>query len=120
MLVKLLFTAITLVLMVLAGKRYYPVESTRRWPAFTLALLISTLSILSIGFLIASIVPTARFAQPIGALILYPMIALSGLFVPIASLPPLHARPRAVPAAHLCRVAAAGDLDTRGVVSPPG
>ena len=52
------------------------------------ALLISTLSILSVGFVIASIVPTARFAQPIGAAILYPMLALSGLFVPIASLPP--------------------------------
>ena len=33
--------------------------------------------------------PTARFAQPLGAIILYPMIAVSGLFVPIASLPPL-------------------------------
>ena len=56
---------------------------------FTLALLVSTLSILSLGFLISSIVPTARFAQPLGAIILYPMIAVSGLFVPIASLPPL-------------------------------
>jgi ABC-2 type transport system permease protein len=34
-------------------------------------------------------VPTARFAQPVGALILYPMIGLSGLFVPVASYPPL-------------------------------
>ena len=42
----------------------------------------------SIGFLIASIVPTARFAQPIGAAILYPMIGLCGLFVPVQSLPP--------------------------------
>jgi len=43
---------------------------------------------LSIGFLIASLVPTARFAQPVGAAILYPMLALSGLFVPLQSLPP--------------------------------
>jgi len=34
-------------------------------------------------------VPTARFAQPVGAIILYPMIALSGLFVPVAFLPPV-------------------------------
>jgi ABC-2 type transport system permease protein len=54
---------------------------------FTIALLISTWSILSIGFLIASIVPTARFAQPIGAAILYPMMALCGLFVPLQSFP---------------------------------
>src|ERR1039458_1938790 len=50
---------------------------------FAMALLISTWSILSIGFLIASIVPTARFAQPIGAAILYPMLALCGLFAPL-------------------------------------
>ena len=56
--------------------------------SFALALVISTLAILSMGFLIASLVPTARFAQPIGTLILYPMIGLSGLFVPLATLPP--------------------------------
>src|SRR6476469_5095352 len=88
-LVKLLLTATTLVLMVLVGKRYYPVGVDAPLAGFTLALLISTLSILSLGFLISSIVPTARFAQPLGAIILYPMIAVSGLFVPIGSLPPL-------------------------------
>ena len=36
---------------------------------------------------IASLVPTARFAQPIGALIMYPMMAISGLFAPVDSLP---------------------------------
>jgi ABC-2 type transport system permease protein len=86
--VKLLLTAATLVLMVLVGKRYYPVGIHVPLFGFTLALLISTCSILSMGFLIASIVPTARFAQPIGAVILYPMIGISGLFAPVAALPP--------------------------------
>ena len=96
--VKLLLTAATLALMVLAGKRYYPIGVHVPLFSFTIALLISTWSILSIGFLIASIVPTARFAQPIGAVILYPMIAVSGLFVPIESLPPaLHAVARVLP-----------------------
>jgi len=75
-------------LMVLAGKRYYPVGVHPPLFAFTIALLISTWSILSIGFLIASIVPTARFAQPIGALIMYPLVGISGLFMPVASMPP--------------------------------
>ncbi len=97
-LAKLLLTAATLALMVLAGKRYYPVGVHPPLFGFTMALLISTWSILSIGFLIASIVPTARFAQPIGVFILYPMIAVSGLFAPIESLPPsLHAVARVVP-----------------------
>jgi ABC-2 type transport system permease protein len=87
--VKLILTAATLALMVLAGKRYYPVGVHAPLFSFTIALLISTCSILSIGFLIASLVPTARFAQLIGAIILYPMIAVSGLFVPVESLPPV-------------------------------
>src|ERR1700727_327900 len=85
--VKLGLTAATLILMVLAGKRYYPVGIHPPLVGFTMALLISTCSILSIGFLIASIVPTARFAQPLGALIMYPMMAVSRLFAPVASLP---------------------------------
>ena len=97
-LVKLALTLATMALMVLAGKRYYPIDVDVPVFGFALALLISTWSILSIGFLIASIVPTARFAQPIGAAILYPMLGLCGLFVPLDMLPPaLHGVARVVP-----------------------
>ncbi len=97
-LVKLLLTAATLLLMVLAGKRYYPIGIHAPLFSFTIALLISTCSIMSIGFLIASIVPTARFAQPIGGLIMYPMLGFCGLFTPIAAFPPaLHAFALMVP-----------------------
>lgn len=85
--VKLLFTGLTLALMMLAGKRFYPVELDVHFVSFSLALLVSTLSIISIGFVIASIVPTARFAQPIGSAIFFPMLAISGLFTPIEALP---------------------------------
>lgn len=85
--VKLIFTALTLGLMAAAGRRFYPVPLDVAWFSFAAALLLSTLSILSLGFLVASIVPTARFAQPVGTMILYPMLAASGLFVPIAALP---------------------------------
>ena len=88
-LVKLMLTAVTMALTVLAGKRYYPIHMEVPVFGFAMALLISTWSILSIGFVIASIVPTARFAQPIGAALLYPMVALCGLFVPLQSLPPV-------------------------------
>lgn len=87
-LVKLILTAVTLILTLLAGKRYYPLGANAPLFGFLIALLISTCAILSMGFLIASIVPTARFAQPIGGIILYPMIALSGLFIPLAVMPP--------------------------------
>lgn len=88
-LVKLLMTAITLGAMLLVGRRYYPVGPEVPVVSFGIALLFVTLCILSIGFLIASLVPTARFAQPLGAILLYPMLAVSGLFVPVAALPPV-------------------------------
>jgi len=88
-LVKLLFTALTLALLLAAGRRYYPVGDGVPIVSFTLALLFCTVSIISLGFLIASLVPTARFAQPIGTLVIYPMLGLSGLFVPVESMPPL-------------------------------
>jgi ABC-2 type transport system permease protein len=87
--VKLLLTGASLLLMFLAGKRYIPPGVHPPMFSFTIALLISTWSILSIGFVVASIVPTARFAQPIAAIVFYPMLAFSGLFVPVALMPPV-------------------------------
>lgn len=86
-LVKLLLTATTLALMLLAGRRYYPAGIDVPVLNFSIALLVTTWSILSIGFVIASVVPTARFAQPIGAIVFYPMLVLSGLFIPLEVLP---------------------------------
>lgn len=86
-LAKLLFTAVTLTLMIVAGRRFYPAGLQAPIISFAFALLLSTLAILSIGFVIASLVRTARFAQPVSAAIFYPMIGLSGLFVPVDALP---------------------------------
>src|SRR4051812_10687211 len=85
--VKLCFTVISLTLLVLAGRRLFPGVMQVNVVSFALAVLLSTFSILSLGFVIASLAPTARFAQPIGALILYPMLGISGLFFPLALLP---------------------------------
>ena len=88
-LVKLALTATTFLAMILAGRRFYPIDAAVPIASFGVAVLVSTVSILSLGFLIASVVPTARFAQPIGAVVLYPMLGLCGLFVPLDTLPPL-------------------------------
>lgn len=86
-LVKLLFTGVTIVLFVAAGRRFFPLEPPARPLSFALAMAFATLSILAVGFVIASIVPTARFAQPIGSALLYPLLAVSGLFFSIDVLP---------------------------------
>lgn len=86
-LVKLVFTSATLIALALAGRRFVPEGQAIPFVRFGAALLFTTVCLLSIGFVIASVVPTARFAQPIATLILYPMMAVSGLFVPIDALP---------------------------------
>ena len=99
--VKLLFTALTLTLLVVAGRRYYAPGGWVQLMQFGLALLFSTCGILSIGFLIASLVPTARFAQPLAGVLFYPMIAISGLFFPVSVLPPwLRLVSQAMPLTH--------------------
>ena len=86
-LVKLMFTAVTVTVMVLVGRRYYPAGTDVPVVSFTLALLLSTWSILSIGFIIASLVRTARFAPPLGGLVLYSTLPFCGLFRPIDTFP---------------------------------
>jgi ABC-2 type transport system permease protein len=86
--VKLLFTAATLLLLFALGRRFVPPTDPARLVTFAVALLLTTISLATVGFVIASAVPAARFAQPIGSLVLYPLIGLSGLFVPIDALPP--------------------------------
>jgi len=99
--VKLVFTVVSLGLLVLAGRQLFPGAMDVNLASFTAALLLSTLSILSLGFVIASVVPTARFAQPIGAGFLYPMIAVSGLFFPVERLAfPLRMVARGLPTTH--------------------
>jgi len=86
-LVKLGFTALTLGLLVLIGARALPLGNVP-WLSFTAALLYTTLCLLAVGFVVASIVPTARFAQPLATLVVYVMFGLSGLLVPLQALPP--------------------------------
>jgi len=85
--VKLVFTVISLALLMLAGRRLFPGVLRVNVFSFTVAVLLGTFSILSLGFVIASLVPTARFAQPISAAVLYPMLFVSGLFFPVDKLP---------------------------------
>lgn len=86
-LVKLVFTGISLVLMLLAGRRFYPLPLHAHVAGFALAVFVTTVAILCMGFVIASMVGTARFAQVIGSAIFYPMLAVSGMFVPLSSMP---------------------------------
>ena len=50
-------------------------------------MILASVSLLSLGFILASVIRTARFAQPIGAILLYALLSISGLFFPLEILP---------------------------------
>jgi ABC-2 type transport system permease protein len=85
--VKIATTAVTLVIIALVGRPFYAAGPMFSFVSFAAAILFTTWCILSIGFVIASIVPTARLAQLFAALILYPQVAMSGVFFPVALMP---------------------------------
>ena len=100
-LVKLVFTGISLALMILAGRRFYPVTLHPHVAGFALAVGVTTVAILCMGFIVASMVGTARFAQLIGSTIFYPMLAVSGMFVPLSAMPrPLALLGNVLPMSH--------------------
>ena len=96
--VKLGFALVTLIALMAAGRRVFPAQLNGPIVSFSLAVLFSTSSILAIGFVLASVISVARFVQPVGALVFYPMLGLCGLFMPVDALPPtLRLVARAVP-----------------------
>jgi ABC-2 type transport system permease protein len=100
-LVKLFFTGISLLLTVLAGRRFYPVPLHAHFPEFALAVAVTTVTILCMGFVVASWVSTARFAQLIGSAVFYPMLGVSGMFVPLSAMPrPLAVLGNVLPMSH--------------------
>jgi ABC-2 type transport system permease protein len=99
--VKLGFTALSLGALVLVGARTLGPSTGAAVVSFAAALLFTTLCLLSIGFIIASVVPTARFAQPLATLVVYAMLGFSGLFVAVDRLPPaMQVVARVLPMSH--------------------
>jgi len=85
--VKIAMTVATLLVIGVVGRPFYAAEPMFSFLSFGAAVVFTTWSILSIGFVIASVVPTARLAQLFAALIMYPQVALSGAFYPVELMP---------------------------------
>jgi ABC-2 type transport system permease protein len=85
--VNLLFSLIGAVILVVAGFFVYDLVLPEAPLATFLALVISGLSFLSVGFVLASLLPTATAAQAVGMALFFPMMFLSGAGMPQAMLP---------------------------------
>lgn len=82
-----LMTLLGMAFLVLAGKLVYDMRFEGDLLMVTLAFILGSLSFFSLGFVMASVMPSARTAQVVGMAVLYPMLFLSGAGLPLEILP---------------------------------
>jgi ABC-2 type transport system permease protein len=84
---NLIVTMLGMGLLVMVGWTLYRIQFEGNVLSVLLAVILSGLAMFSVGYLIASVAPSARLAQVIGMVIFYPMMFLSGAGMPIEVLP---------------------------------
>ena len=85
--VLFLMTVIGMAFLILAGKLVYHMNFSGNVFHVFLGFTLSCMSFFAIGFVLAGLMPTARTAQIVGMVILYPMLFLSGAGFPRELLP---------------------------------
>jgi ABC-2 type transport system permease protein len=85
--VMFMMTTFGMVLLVVAGKLVYNMRFDGNALSVLAGFVLSSLSFYSIGFILAGLMPTARTAQVVGMVLLYPMLFLSGAGFPRELLP---------------------------------
>jgi len=84
---NLLMAFLGIVVLVAAGWVLYRTSFEGNVIVVGIAITLCALSMFSIGYLIAAVAPTPRIANVVGLLILYPMMFLSGIFIPPEVMP---------------------------------
>jgi ABC-2 type transport system permease protein len=82
-----LMTVVGMVLLILAGKLVYGLRFDGNPFSVAVAFVLGSLSFFALGFVLAGVISTARTAQVVGMVILYPMLFLSGAGLPLEMLP---------------------------------
>ncbi len=85
--VMFVMTCLGMLLLVLAGILVYHMRFEGNALSVTAGFVLCCLSFYSLGFILASLMPTARTAQVVGMVLLYPMLFLSGAGFPSELLP---------------------------------
>lgn len=85
--VNFILTTIGFLLLYLVGKFVFDLKFYGNILLFTLSFVLSTLSLFSIGFIIASLVANPRTASTIAYIIYFPMLFLSGSTIPLENFP---------------------------------
>ena len=85
--VVFVMTALGMLLLIIAGKLVYHVQFDGNALSLLAGFVLSSLSFFGIGFILAGTMPTARTAQIVAMVLLYPMLILSGAAWPRELMP---------------------------------
>jgi ABC-2 type transport system permease protein len=80
-------TSLGMVLLIVAGKLVYHIRFEGNALSVLAGFVLSSLSFFGLGFILAGLMPTARTAQIVGMVLLYPMLFLCGAGLPREFLP---------------------------------
>jgi len=85
--VYLAIALLGMAILVVTGKLVFGLRMAGSWLSILPAFVLSAGAFFSLGYMIASLVPTARMAQAVGMVIFFPMMFLSGAGMPLQLLP---------------------------------
>lgn len=85
--VNLFMTVVGMVLLLILGKLVFDIQFMGKVFPMVVAFFISTLSIFSIGFVIASLAPGMKSASAIANIVYFPMLFLTGATFPLELMP---------------------------------
>jgi ABC-2 type transport system permease protein len=85
--VLFLMTTLGMLLLIIAGKLVYHLRFEGNALSVLVGFMLCSLSFFALGFVLAGLMPTARTAQVVGMVLLYPMLFLSGAGFPRELLP---------------------------------
>jgi ABC-2 type transport system permease protein len=88
LLVNLAAVVVVVLLVVGVGRLALGIPLPGNAAGFLVSIVLGALALFSVGLLVAALAPTGRAASGIGTALLFPMLALGGVWVPKEQLPP--------------------------------
>jgi ABC-2 type transport system permease protein len=87
LIINMSMAIVTLVVLLAVARIAYDVPLPRQAGGFILALALALVALFGLGMIIAAVATTGRMANAIGAILFFPLMFFSGLWLPIASMP---------------------------------
>ncbi|AQZ67887.1 integral membrane protein [[Actinomadura] parvosata subsp. kistnae] len=87
LLINLAVGTVATAVLIVAGWLAFGAAPPRQWGWFVLVFLLGTAAMMALGLVIAALAPSAKAAQGIGSLVMFPLMFLGGVWLPRELMP---------------------------------